>query len=471
MYLPSPTPYALAALVLLATGCNSAGLPPKSPSQGGHWNEVDTEHFAVLTDLDEDDARSAVIDFETEFEELRAAAFPRAGQGPRVTIVLFQNNSERWAFRPGASGAEYIDQPRGDLERSPTIVLSAVSYPTEKWFARQTFLHELTHRFVAFTYGDLPVWLNEGLAQYLSTIRIEGGKATLGEPPEDYRLTRGYTVSVGEFLGVDRETFYGGLRQTVAGDNARLRYYRGSWAFVHFLHNGPPPIRTRFQAFMHKLDDGVPLRAAWRETLGKVPKAEFEQSFYDYVTADDWSGIERPIHPAEPARIGLYRPLRDEAVHLLWARLANPHLPASDPRSRESQIAEAERSAPGSPEVSYFRGYLALERDHEVDAAKDFEAALALAPDEPRYLFGALEAFGAEQKWHVPGAAEKVRVLSTRLEATARSADELSMVARILADEDKGDDALHYANAAVVADRSSYGAFASRAFVHFRAGR
>ena len=42
------------------------------------------------------------------------------------------------------------------------IALTAPRYVSDNWWARASFLHELTHRFVAFYLrGGLPVWLNE----------------------------------------------------------------------------------------------------------------------------------------------------------------------------------------------------------------------------------------------------------------------------------------------------------------------
>ncbi len=108
------------ALALSATACSASARPPKCPSQGARWTELTTAHFSIFTDLSDGEARAAAIDYETAFEELRAVAFPRAAHGPRVTIVLFQNESERWAFRPATTGGEYVDQANGDLERSPT---------------------------------------------------------------------------------------------------------------------------------------------------------------------------------------------------------------------------------------------------------------------------------------------------------------------------------------------------------------
>jgi tetratricopeptide (TPR) repeat protein len=242
---------------------------------------------------------------------------------------------------------------------------------------------------------------------------------------------------------------------------------------VHFLHNGPPRIRAELEAFIRALDRGEPVLQAWRETLGKVPKREIEQRFYDYVNADRWTGTELPLSRVAPAPIEWIRVLRDDEVHLLWARLADSTLPVTDPRSSEAQVAEAERAAPGSAEASYVRGSLALRQSHEVEAAKHFEAALAVAPDEPRYLFAALTSFAEERRWHAPGRIdkEKAEAWMARLATTARSADELSMVARLLADQGKDQEASRAADAAIAADRSDYGAFASRAFVHFRASR
>ena len=457
-------------LLLASTGCVIAGRTPKCPSQGRAWMELTTKHFVVLTDVDEQEARAAATDYETELEELRAVAFPRPDHGAPITIVLFRNDEERFAFRSGTSGGDYSDRLRGDVERSPTIVLTHIRYATQYWIARQIFLHELTHRLVHETYGAVPVWMDEGLADYLSTMTVDDGKAMLGQAPFGYRLARGYTASVDELLSVPRSTFYGDNRATVAGEAARNRYYHGAWAFVHYLQNGPAPLPSLFRACLRKLDAGESLRDAWRETLGTIPKAEFEQGFTAYVTTtEQWTGLELPIHPAPPSPVERARMLPDEEVHLLWGRLSNAQLPATDPRSEEAQIAEAARVAPGSPEVLFRLGCLALQKKQLGEALARFEQALAISSEEPRYALGAIDALLAMDPPARPRG--KLEGLIARLEATARTADELSLVAELEAEGGQDAPALAHAQAAIAADPGYYGAFAARAFVHFRAGR
>ncbi len=304
----------------------------------------------------------------------------------------------------------------------------------------------------------------------LHAARVAPGTATLGRS-RSVTGSPGDTCRPWELLSVSRQTFYGSSAATIAGENTRNRYYRGSWAFVHFLQNGPAPIRAAFKAFIEKLDRGEPLRDAWHETLGKVPRETFEADFAAYLTADEWTGIERPIVAAPPTPIESVRPLRDEEVHLLWARLSREFLPPTDPRSASAQIAEAARSAPGSPEVSFARGRIALEFKRVDEASAAFAAALALSPEEPRYLVGALAALAARPTPWSDETVAAIRSLYVRLAATARTADELAMVARLEADDGKDAEALRHADAAVAADPANYGTFASRAFVHFRASR
>lgn len=47
----------------------------------------------------------------------------------------------------------------------------------------QAFAHELTHRWVDACVPTLPLWMNEGLATTLETIRVHEDDIELGVPP------------------------------------------------------------------------------------------------------------------------------------------------------------------------------------------------------------------------------------------------------------------------------------------------
>jgi tetratricopeptide (TPR) repeat protein len=464
---------ALLALVasLLATGCSATRTPPKCPSAGGSaWRELSTRHFVVVTDVDERRARETAKELETMFEDLRAAAFPRVERVSPLTVVVFADDREREAFRTVIAAGEFADRFPIDLESAPTVVLGAARYTSLEADWRRIVLHELTHSFLRRAYGGVPIWLNEGLADYLSTLRVEDGKAILGERPPYYRLTPGFTPTVGQLLSADRDTFYAGRQDTLGGRDARYLYYSGAWALVHFLQNGPDPMRALFQSFVQRLGAGETTADAWRATLGRVPASDFERDYLAYLTAERWRLFERDVHPAEPSPVERARVLGDEEVHLLWARLASLSVPPASPASAETQIAEAERAAPGSAEVSYRRGALALARLQAERASTQFDAALARAPREPRYLYGA--AITRERQLGPAGTGDgELRDLADRLAETATSADELTWVA--LARARAGDDAeaMRRADQAVAVDPSYYRAYVGRALVHFRAAR
>lgn len=72
-------------------------------------------------------------------------------------------------------GSFYRKLP-GDLEPARFVILHG-TLGTE---SRIAFLHELTHDLFERNFGPAPPWLNEGWAQYYSTIQIEPDRIRVG---------------------------------------------------------------------------------------------------------------------------------------------------------------------------------------------------------------------------------------------------------------------------------------------------
>ena len=51
----------------------------------------------------------------------------------------------------------------------------------------RTAVHELMHGILSASESSLPLWLEEGLAEYFSTAQIRGGVLTLGAPIPEHR--------------------------------------------------------------------------------------------------------------------------------------------------------------------------------------------------------------------------------------------------------------------------------------------
>jgi hypothetical protein len=102
--------------------------------------------------------------------------------------------------------------------------------------------HEATHALLRGTFGDLPLWLDEGLAEYFET--------DLSQPdPERTRMDRiSNDISEGWTPNLERLESLSDIRQMTPRD------YREAWAWVHLLLNGPAPIKTLLAAYLQQLN-------------------------------------------------------------------------------------------------------------------------------------------------------------------------------------------------------------------------
>jgi tetratricopeptide (TPR) repeat protein len=377
-----------------------------------------------------------------------------------MRIVLFRSEHEFHLFWPADLGGFATTRPAHAIEREPTVVLFGGSDAQ----GRRAFLHELTHQFIARAYGWVPMWMNEGLAAYFSTMRVEGGRAVLGEAVPGLYEQLGFLPPLPEIVGADRATFYGGGWSTEAGRDTRASHYAAAWALVHFFRNGPDAQRARFQAFVDAMNRGARAESAWAQTIGVEQLASLQREFHDYVGARaSWDLMQARVSEPRAVAVDGLRVMSDEEVHLLWARIV-PY-----PSIAEGQLAEARTQAPGSAEVSYARGCFALRHGRLAEAQASFRDALARAPAEPRYLYGLIAARG-----RAGGAAAGGGDLADAADTLARLAktpDEHDLVAQLLAARGDPAQALRHAEQALALAPSDYLAYAARARAHFALGR
>jgi hypothetical protein len=160
---------------LLSLGCAA---PLRCPAHGGApWTELTSAHLIVRTDAPEAYVRRLIA----EYEGLHAALAyvterPRPAEDAKVIFVQFERRSdfyEMTGHKPFMR-AYFTPQAPGDFEQEPTVVAHA-ELPDD---ARETFLHEVAHRFLHERFGAIPSWLDEGMAQYYETIRGENVPAS-----------------------------------------------------------------------------------------------------------------------------------------------------------------------------------------------------------------------------------------------------------------------------------------------------
>lgn len=115
--------------------------------------------------------------------------------------------------------------------------------------------HECTHAMLHAVVPRIPLWLDEGLAEYF-------------EQPIERRAYDGPYLSA-----IRWRAWWGStpqldsLERLVGPEQMEKTHYRDAWALVHFALHGPNEARTELRNFLHDLmaeTPAEPLSARWR---------------------------------------------------------------------------------------------------------------------------------------------------------------------------------------------------------------
>ena len=120
--------------------------------------------------------------------------------------------------------------------------------------------HEATHALLHLAIGDIPLWLDEGLAEY-----FEGSADRKGLNPEHLGRLPG-EVAAGWTPDLARLESLKGVRQMSPRD------YRESWAWVHYLLNEGLPERDALLAYLDELKNHPDARTISTRLEGPTAK-------------------------------------------------------------------------------------------------------------------------------------------------------------------------------------------------------
>ena len=286
---------ALGLLLPVALGCSAS--QPRSAGGGkseGAWREIRSEHFVLTTDATGEETRESLADFETTYETLRAILFAGDPGGARpVYIVLFAHGADLRRFIPPGTIAAFFSALPDDPESKP-IMLLETSFSEE---ARRIFLHEMTHAFVERTFSNTPIWLNEGLAKYFETMRIESDRVVVGNPILEFSVAANQMPSLPALLAADSKKFYAGRDQhSVEGMYQQSSYYAAAWYLVHMFMHGKSDYRGRFHDFLDALKRREPATAAFRRTFDEGTLDRLAADYLEYLRTDSLAAGFVPLN-------------------------------------------------------------------------------------------------------------------------------------------------------------------------------
>ncbi len=257
----------------LALAAPRPAAPPKSGASEPVLQQYETRYYIIHTDIASDDAREAALRMTKMAEEYHARTAGFSGIiSQKLPFYLFRKAEDYYNFggMPGSAGVF-------DGERLMAI---AGEHPDARtWHVVQ---HEGFHQFArAVIRGELPVWANEGIAEYFGEGLFTGDGFVTGLIPP-WRLQRVQQSIKNRSFRSIQDIMQ--VRQDEWNDRLAVTNYDQAWSMVHFLaHAENGKYQKAFANYINAVGKGIASRNAWQQSFGDT--RGFEQRWSDYWTA------------------------------------------------------------------------------------------------------------------------------------------------------------------------------------------
>jgi Tfp pilus assembly protein PilF len=198
-----------------------------------NWLEVHSQHFTVFTNANEKTGRRIA----DQFERMRSVfhvAFPQLSidNGSPIIVLAIKDEKDFRALEPQSYLAKGQLQLGGLFLRAPdkNYVLMRVDAEGEHPYA--VVYHEYTHFLLSKAADWLPLWLNEGLAEFYQNTDIREKDVALGQPsPGNLVLLReNRLLPLATLFTVDASSPY------YHEENKGSIFYAESWALTHYIY-------------------------------------------------------------------------------------------------------------------------------------------------------------------------------------------------------------------------------------------
>lgn len=224
--------------------------------RGPRWaqsHSLESERYRIVSDIDLKTCRETAQMLEESLKRFEARLRPAPRERvERFTAYVF---SGRAGYTRYASDAlDFGAQHTAGLYSRDLRQLLVWNQPSRAEMF-ETIRHEALHQYMHRLSDDVPVWLNEGLAECFENAQFQRGPSEeLRSHPEHLRplgSTRFPAHAIERFIRVTPAEFYA---------DGGLNYARG-WALTHFLMNSTPVWRRCLDRMLDKIVERAPQSA------------------------------------------------------------------------------------------------------------------------------------------------------------------------------------------------------------------
>jgi Tfp pilus assembly protein PilF len=379
--MPARLPLRLIPLFLF--GLLLLGALPSVLNSKDVWVEVRSPNFTVISNAGEKEARKVADQFE-QFREVFHTTFPklRVDLGKPLIIFAVKSEDSLKTLIPAYWEQKGRMHPQGIYVPGEERHFVALQTDVQTENPYQIVYHEYTHAIMNLNFRGLPVWLNEGLAEFYanSVIRdkdLEVGKAS---PYHLQTLQQEPLIPIGALLTAkENSPFYNEA-------NHASMFYAESWAIVHYLMLDPEARKRQLlKTFMADCDaDGNSVDAA-QKTFGDLK--QFGAAMQSYARQHSFyvMKISTAIH-GDPKSYAS-RPLPEAELE---AQRALFYTHTERPKEALAAVDDALKADPKLPLAYEARGFLSYAQGESAQAKTDFVRAIELqTTDYFPYYFAA----------------------------------------------------------------------------------
>jgi Tfp pilus assembly protein PilF len=266
------------ALVLLVW-CFSESAP-RAVAAREQWTSLRSKNFFLVGNASEKDIRKVA----TQLEQFREV-FRRLSNRTKLTsqapmrVIVFKNDASFHPFMPVWQGR--INEVAGYFQPGQDVNHISLTSEFRENNPFATIFHEYVHAITNDNFGRMPLWFNEGLAEFYSMFEVSDGdkKVLIGKP-------------IGRHVLLLRENKFLPLSQlfSIAHNSSEYNerdkkgiFYAQSWALVHYLILGNQGKRQpQFASFIQLLSTGASIEDCFRKAF-ETDFATLEKELRAYI--------------------------------------------------------------------------------------------------------------------------------------------------------------------------------------------
>jgi len=248
------------------------------------WISVRSKHVLLIGNASERELRQIAQRLE-QFREVVSQLFQNVSVDSPVptTIIVFKDDASYGPFKRSDNNAGYF-QPGQDVNY---ITLSGETRGEQD--SGSIIFHEYTHLLINNSFGSVPAWFNEGLAELCSTLSISGDRRVfVGRPIKRHvtALHQNPLLPLQTLFQVDYKSPY--YNET----HKQGVFYAESWALIHYLMlNKNAQRAVQVIRFLDLLRSETSLETAFQKTFATTLE-HMDAELRSYVVQDRYRFTE-----------------------------------------------------------------------------------------------------------------------------------------------------------------------------------